>query len=145
MAGPFVSNDNFEVIIKYVEKKNKAGMSFVMIVSDKETEERYKGQVKVIHTQWIQPNWKESNELARQCTKFDPIAGERLFDWGTYRSMVLERYMKSWDIVTVDANGQNIPVPCIPENINRLDPSIAGALIDGFYSRTQPSEESLGN
>lgn len=145
MSNPFISDNRFEVTIKYVEKETKGGLSATMVVSDKETEERYKGSINEIHTQWVQPNWKESNELSRQCTRWDPIAGERLFDWNSYRIALVERYMKSWDISLKNDKGEDVPVPCTKENIDKLDPNIASALIDAFLNKTTPSEEKLGN
>jgi hypothetical protein len=151
MGGPFVSNEQFEVVVKYVEKKSKSGLPSVMLIVSEEQEKRYGDSVKKISTQWCQPNWKESNQLSRECTYFDHIAGEKLFDWGMYKAKLLETYMKAWDITTdgaeKDADGKfrQVNVPCIPEYVHKLDPSIAGALIDGFFSKTQPSEEKLGN
>lgn len=145
MSNPFVSEARFEVIVKYVEKKMKSGLSTILVIEDKEMEERYKGSISEIHTQWIQPNWKESNELSKQCTRWEPMAGERTFDWSAYRMAILERYMKSWDITTKDDDGKETSVPCIPDNIGKLDPNIASALIEGFMEKTMPTEKELGN
>jgi hypothetical protein len=140
MPGPFVSETAFPITVKYVESKNKAGLPIIVIVRSKDIEQRYKDQVKTITTQWIQPNWKQSNDLIRRATKFDADAGERVLDWPLYKTIILETFMKEWDI---ELNGKL--VPCIPENIAQLDTNIASALVDEFLVKTTPSEQELGN
>lgn len=145
MSGPFVSNEMFPIDIEYVEKSTKSGLPGVIIVRDEETRQRYKGNVKKISTQWVVPNWKESNMLVRDSYKWDPIAGEKILDWNLYRTKILDTYMKAWDITQPGPDGNPHPVPCIPENIAKLQPSIAGALVDAFMLKTSPTEEEMGN
>jgi hypothetical protein len=146
MSGPFASNERFEIPIKYVEKKLPSGLTKVIVIDkkDDETQERYKDQVKVIHTQWALMNWKETNDLIRQATYFDSIAGRRELDWVMYRQIMLENCMKSWDI-TEKVDGKDISVPCTKENIARLDANVATALVQEFIEKTSMSDEELGN
>ncbi len=145
MSNPFVSEERFAVVVKYVDKTLKSGLTTILVIDKQEDEERYKGNINKIHTQWVQPNWKESNELSKQCTRWEPMAGERTFDWSTYRMALLEKYMKSWDISTKGPEGSTQPIPCTPDNIGKLDPNIASALIDGFMGKTMPTDKDLGN
>lgn len=141
MAGPFVNEELFDLKIKYIEKKLKSGHTGCVIVSDKETELKYKDHIKEIHTMWLQPNWKQSNDVIRKATKVDADTGIRGVDWPYYRTLLLENFMKTWDIAGEDGK----TVPCIPENIAKLDPVIAGALVEEFLGKTSPSEEELKN
>jgi len=147
MAGPFASNDRFEIAIKYVEKKLSSGLTKVIIIGNKDEEslERYKDQVKVIHTQWAMMNWQETNSLIRQATYFDSMAGRRELDWVMYRQLMLENCMKSWDITEKAADGKETSVPCTKENVARLDPNVATALVQDFVEKTSMSDEDLGN
>jgi hypothetical protein len=111
------------------------------VVKTVEMEERYKGLVSELHTQWIQPNWKESNDLIRASTTWDAEAGERMLDWQKYRFLLLEHFMKSWDIV----DDKEMPVACTRENIEKLDANIAAALVDQFLSKTTLTEKEMGN
>ena len=140
MGGPFVSDEMFDIVVKYVEKKLKSGHTGVVVIKDAETELRYKGLVKEIHTQWVQPDWTVSNDMIRAATRFDAEAGTRMIDWPLYRSLLLERCMKSWDVA--DEAGK--PVPCIKERVGKLDPNIGAALVDDFLAKTTPSEKDLG-
>ena len=145
MAGPFVSDEMFPIVIKYVEKNSKLGMTSVLILKGEEMEQRYKGSAKTINTQWALPNWKESNDLVRGCYRWDNIAGEKILDWSLYRMKVLDTYMRNCDIKSPGQNGEETSIPCTPEYISKLQPSIAGALVDEFMAKTSPSEEDLGN
>lgn len=137
MAGPFISEDMFAIVVKYREVENKSsGRKSNVVINDKETELRYKDLIKEIHTQWCQLNWKQSNDLIRASTKWDHDAGQRVIDWPLYRATLLDKCMKSWDI-----DG----VACDQENIAKLDPNIASALVDEFLTRTTPTEQDLGN
>jgi hypothetical protein len=140
MGGPFVSDEMFDIVVKYVEKKLKSGHMGVVVIKDAETELRHKGLVKEIHTQWTQPDWTVSNDMIRAATRFDPEAGTRMIDWPLYRSLLLERCMKSWDV----ADEQGKPVPCVKEKIGKLDPNIGAALVDDFLAKTTPTEKDLG-
>ena len=134
--GLFVSEDLFDIVVKYREVKTKMGVKSVSVIRDKDTELRYKDFVMELHTQWAAPNWKQSNDLIRQATKWDTDAGQRVIDWPLYRSTLMETCMKTWDIKDV---------PCIKDNMAKLDPNIAAALVDEFLGRTTPTEEELGN
>lgn len=144
MSGPFVSEEKFPIVIKYVERSLRSGLKNIKIVKDKEAEEKYKGLIKEINTQWIQPNWKQSNDLVRTCTKFDAQAGERILDWQTYRMRLLESYMTNWDIAEDGASGPQL-VPCTADYMSKLNPQIAAALVDEFLSKTTMTDDEMGN
>ena len=140
MASPFVSEELFPIVVKWVEVKTKGGATGTMIIKDKESEERYKGTFNELQTQWVIPNWKQSSSLLARSYQTDPVSGEMRFMWATYRSLILDNFMRSWD--AQDDNKK--PVPCTPDNIARLDPAIAGALVEGFLAKTNVSEKELG-
>jgi hypothetical protein len=133
----------FPIDIKYAEFKLKNGLTGVEVIEDgdKEALKKYDGKIKELHTQWAQPGWKENNEIVRQATIWDEFRGVRDVDFYIYKSMVLERFLKSWDIT----DEKNNPVPCVPETIARLDIQVANALVNRFLARNVPTEEDLKN
>jgi hypothetical protein len=139
--GPFVTETMFPISVKYIEKKNKAGLPIIMVVKDPEIEAKYKDHIKTINTMWLQPNWKQSNDVIRKATQFVPEVGDRRLNWQMYRGLLLETFMKEWDIK--DKDGKT--VPCDKASIDNLDVNIAAALIDAFQAKTSPSEDDLGN
>lgn len=140
-GSPFATGARFPIVIKYVEKTLPSGLTTVVVVKTAEMEERFKGSVFELQTQWVQPNWKESNDLIRASTTWDSEAGERMLDWQKYRFLLLEHFMKSWDVK--DEKGQ--AVPCVKENIEKLDANIAAALVDEFLKKTTLTEKEVGN
>jgi len=130
----------FEIKVKYVETTLKNGKKSVVVLKDEEAAKRHAGSLIEITTQWTQPNWKQSQDMIRAATSFDHIAGDRVTDWNFYRAMLLENCMKMWDIKIGDQ-----AVPCTVQNISRLDPSVAYALVSEFIAKTQPSEDELKN
>jgi len=148
MAGVFASGDYFEVAIKYVNLKTAGGIEVVKVLDEstekgKQDVERYGDKVDVLRTQWIAPNWRQSNDLLRKCMRYDPESGRRELDWPLYRAMLIEMFMKKWD-VTVKENGKETPVELNKANIERLDAQVAVALVDKFIERTNISDEELG-
>ena len=136
-----VSDKLFPIDLEYAEVKTKSGIDCILIIKNEEMSKKYGDKVKKVHTQWVQPSWKESNDLVRQATVWEQFAGERSLDYLLYRSLIPEKFLKMWDIT--DEAGK--PVPCTPITILKLEPNIANALIDNFISRTVPSESDLKN
>jgi hypothetical protein len=148
MAGVFASGDYFEVFIRYVNLKTASGIEIVKVFDEstekgKQDIEKYGEKVQVLKTQWVAPNWKQSNELLRKCMRYDAESGKRELDWPLYRALLIEMFMKKWDITSTEG-GKEVPVPLVRENIDRLDAQIAVALVDKFIERTNVSEEELG-
>jgi len=140
MASPFVSEELFPIVVKWAEVETKTGVKGTLIIRDKETEDRYKGSMNELQTQWAMPNWKESSNLLAKAYQPDAQTGELRFMWAAYRSLVLDSFMKSWDAKDDQGNG----VPCTPTNIAKLDPAIAAALVEAFLAKTSVSEQELG-
>jgi hypothetical protein len=140
MASPFVTEELFPIVVKWAEVKTKGGATGNLILKDKESEERYKGAFNELQTQWAMPNWKQSSHLLAKAYQADPQTGESRFMWATYRSLIIDNFMRSWD--AQDENGK--PVPCTPDNIARLDPAIASSLVEGFLAKTNVTEKELG-
>ena len=148
--GLFAKTDLFEIQIKYVLVKSKGGIETIRVIDDttekgKDEEASLGDRVLTLHTYWISPNWKQSNDLLRKCMKYDPEAGKRELDWALYRSFLIESFMQKWDAAEEDAEGESQAVPCSRENVERLDAQIAVALVDRFLERTTVSEDDLGN
>jgi len=142
----FVSNERFEISIKYCDVKLKSGLTRCRVLNesdktDKAFIEKHKERIQELHTQWELANWKQMYETSRMCHRFDYESGRREVDWFLYKATVLETYMKAWD--AVDESGK--PVPCNKENIEKLDPDVANGLLDKFFDKTNISEEELGN
>jgi hypothetical protein len=139
--GVLVSKKLFPIVIKYVELTLKNGQTGIFVIKTNEQEKKYAGRIKEMHTQWRQPNWKESNDLFKGSLQWDAYKGEREIDPITYRSMTLEENLKHWDVIDDDGK----PVPCTKENMWKLDVNIAAALIDAFNAHTIPNEDELKN
>jgi hypothetical protein len=148
MAGVFASGDYFEVFIKYVNLKTASGIEVVKVIDEttekgKQEVEKYGDKIQCLRTQWVAPNWKQSNELLRKCMRYDPESGKRELDWPLYRAMLIEMFMKKWDI-TMTEGGKEVPVPLTRENVDRLDAQVAVSLVDKFIERTNVTEDELG-
>ena len=141
--GLLVSQKLFPIDIRYTEIPLKTGQTGVVVLKDdaagKELEKKYGDKVKTLHTQWAQPNFRESNDILREATVYDQFKGERDIDWYLFRALTLERNLKAWDIMDDDGK----PVPCTPDNIAKLDSAIAIALVGQFDARNLPTEEDL--
>ena len=72
---------------------------------------------------------------------WDEFRGVRDVDFYIYRALVLERFLKVWDVK--DDKGQ--PVQCTPDAVARLDIQVATALVSKFLARNVPTEEDLKN
>jgi len=150
MPGVFASGEYFEVAVKYVNLKTTRGIEIVKVVDDstdearEQAQEKYGDKIQVLRTQWISPNWKQSNELLRKCMRYDPESGKRELDWPLYRSLLIDMFMKKWDATMVDENGKEVPAPLSREYVDRLDAQVAVALVDKFIERTNVSEDELG-
>lgn len=131
----------FPIDIRYCEVKFKNGMEGIVIIENDDDEKKYIGQIKELKTQWRTPNWKEHTDVIRGATIWDEFNGERTIDFRTYRSLVLENFLKAWDIV--DEKGT--PVPCNKENIGKLERNVAHALQTAFIDKSVPSEDELKN
>ena len=140
MSSPFASEERFPIVVKWSEVTTKSGATGNLIIRDKEQEERYKGTISELQTQWVTPNWKQSSNVLASSYQSDPQTGELRFVWSLYRSLILDNFMRSWDATGEDEK----PVPCTPENISKLDPAIAAALVEGFLAKTNVSEKDLG-
>ena len=141
MAGPFVTEELFDVTVKYIELTAKSGAKVLVVVKTKEMEQRYGDKVMEIHTMWVQPNWKLHNDVVRQSMKLEPDLGQRVVDWNLFRQLSMETFMRAWDI----KSDKDEPVPCTKENMATLDPNIAVAMCDAFHQRTSITEQELGN
>ena len=135
-----VTEQLFPITIKYVDVPLKNGLNGVFIIDTPEKEAKYKERLKELGTQWVRPSFKQMNDLIREATVTDPYKADRDLDPFIYRALVLEKFLRHWDI---QEDGR--PVPCNPENIGRLDPVVATALIDGFNKHNVPTEEFLKN
>jgi hypothetical protein len=135
-----VTEQLFPITIKYVDVPLKSGLSGVFIIDTPEKEKKYEGKVKELSTQWIRPSFKQMNDLIREASVTDPYKPDRDLDPFIYRALVLEKFLRHWDI---QEDGK--PVPPSPDNIGRLDPVVASALIDAFNKHNVPSEEFLKN
>ena len=133
----------FPIDIKYAEVKLKNGMTGIVVIDegDKDALKKYEGKTKDLHTQWQQPGWKENNDIVREANIWNDFTGSRDVDFYVYRALVIERFLKVWDVK--DDKAQQ--VPCTKENIARLDIQIANAMVSKFLARNVPTEEDLKN
>jgi len=141
MATPFVSPDLFEIVVKYAQVKLKSGLGAIIVIKDDEQEKKYKDKVHTLKSQWMQPNWKEHNDLHSDSLVMDDVAGVKVPDYNIYRQLVLERFMKLWDVMDEKGNPSTIN----KETLSKLDPSIAIALYDAWNKKINAQEEDVGN
>jgi len=141
MATPFVSDALFEITVKYVQVNLKGGLKAVIVIDDPEKEKKYGDRAQVIKSQWKQPNWKEHNELHSDSLVTDDVTGVKVPNINIYRQLVLERFMKLWDIVDDKGN----PIDLKPENLAKLDPDVAMALYQAWNKRVNAEEEDTKN
>lgn len=142
--GLFASDEQFEIKIHYISVKSKNGVETIRVLDErtekgKDEVKSFGDKVLTLHTMWISPGWKQSNDMLRKCMRYDPESGKKELDWPLYRALILESFMKSWD-----AKDDGKPVDCSTDNIDRLDAQIAAALVDRFIDRTTVSEEDMG-
>ena len=133
----------FPIDIKYAEVKLKNGMTGIVVIDDGDEEslKKYEGKIKELHTQWQQPGWKENNSIVRESMYWDEFRGVRDVDFYIYRALVLERFLKVWDV----KDEKEQPVACTPDSVARLDIQVATALVSKFLARNVPTEEDLKN
>lgn len=148
--GVFAKTDLFEIEVNYALVESKGGVEIVKVIDDttekgKEDLDRLGDRILTLHTFWISPNWKQSNDLMRKCMAYDREVGRKELDWALYRAYLIDSFMRKWDATDTDDDGNEVQVPCTPENVERLDAQIAVALVDRFLERTTVSEEDLGN
>ncbi len=85
--------------------------------------------------------WKQHNDIQRGATvNRGPGMGSDL-DWVLYKERKLVTVLKSWD--AKDADGK--PIPVTQDNIFKLSPQIAEALLNEFDKATVLGEEERGN
>jgi len=135
-----VTEQLFPIAIKYIDVPLKGGMEGVFIIDTPEKEKKYGDKVKKLETQWIRPSFRQMNDLHRETTITNSFNGEKETDWILYQSLIMEKFLRHWDI---EEGGK--PVPCTPENMGKLDPVIARALLDAFNKHSVPSEDYLKN
>lgn len=144
--GVFAACEQFDIVVKYMSVKLKSGVMSVKVFNpeDKEDQklmEKYADRVQELNTIWEHPNFKTSNDMAKQCMVMDPYTGKREVELSTYRSTVLQTCLKGWDACDDDDK----PVPCTIEFINKLDFNIALELTNQYFDRTTISEEEAKN
>lgn len=136
-----VSQDLFPIDVKYAELKLKSGHVGCFVIDNAEAEQKYADKIKVLHTQWKMPTWKETNDLIRESTEMDMATGDRQVNVEKWQGIAIERFMKAWDVVGPDGK----TMPCTPQNIEMLDPNVFRSLMSQFMARNTPSEEDLKN
>lgn len=143
MSSPFVTGERFPISVKYTTKKLGSGIIGVVVLKNDEEVKKAEAagkKIEQINTQWQQANWKQSHELIRAATIWDPMAGERTMDYQKYRYIILENQMVGWDV----KNEQGDIIPLSKENVGLLAPSVASALVDGYLSSTSMAEKEMG-
>jgi len=68
-------------------------------------------------------SWKQKNELMRQSRKMNSMQQSEL-DWETYREKLLVSLITKWD-----AKEGEQPIALTPENVLRMNPQVAEALL----------------
>lgn len=139
--GLLISEEWFAIPLRYVEVTLKNGDSGVFIIRNEEQEKKYKDRIKEFTTMWKRPNFKETLDVLREASITDPYTGDRDIDQLLHRSLTIERFLKKWDMM--DDKGEK--VECTPENVLRLDPAVASALLETFNSYILPTEDQLKN
>lgn len=135
-----VGEQLFPITIRYIDVPLKNNLNGVFIIDTPEKGKKYEGKIKEMNTQWVRPGFKQMNDLIMESSVTDPYKGGKDVDPFIYRALILEKFLRHWDI---EEEGKAIP--CTPENIGKLDPIVAQALIEAFNKHNVPTEEYLKN
>lgn len=99
--------------------------------------------LKELNTTWKIPTWEEQTTLLRLCTVYDNKDGSitARLDFLRLDDLVLKTYLKGWDFKDEQGN----PVPVDQDVINKLNPTVARELINGFEMVTNIQDRDLKN
>lgn len=140
MSDLFSGNSLVEIEIFYTVDKNRYNVARVEVLTDEKAVEMQKGpdkaKVRSIKTKWKMPSWKTANDLLSQSTTFNAM-NQPDIDWTRYRDARLKASLVEW-------SGQDVAdIPCTPDNINKLHPSVAVALLEKFDQVTTIDKEEI--
>ena len=75
----------------------------------------------------------------------DPITGLTQFSFFRYRQSIVQKALRSWDIESVDRDGNKYSVPVNPQNIANLNPKLGLALYERYNAITSYTDLDMGN
>jgi hypothetical protein len=129
-----------EIAVEVYYKKGKNGTIKVKVDAESIPEKEKEAWTKASFT--LKPlTWKQHNDIQRAATvNRGPGMGSDL-DWVLYKERKLVTILKSWD--AKDSDGKAVPVN--QENIFKLCPQVAEALLNEFDKATVLGDEERGN
>jgi len=119
------------VPLYYQIKKNKHGISRIVILDNNKAEELMskndnEADVKVLNTKWRQARWGDQNTLVKQCQKINAATGATEVDWTKFRDMRIKQLLVDWDITM---HGKKVDV-----TVDAID-KLPAELVLGLYER----------
>ena len=94
-------------------------------------------EIKVINSKWKLINWKEDQEITKRCIIKDDYNATETIDYIGLRDLRMKSCLLEWDIV----NDEGQPVPCKPENVDKLHGDIVMSLYQRYMDYTSLESE----
>ena len=126
-----------EKLIPVVVHYRKAGHQYVAYSDDRFTKEKMpddvRKQFKKLTLQMKPLTWGMYNNLQDNAT-VDTDDGKRRFVYKIYKENRLKNLIMKWDATMVNASGETINIPPTEDNILKLAPDIAEAILEAYDS-----------
>jgi hypothetical protein len=137
-------DQNETVNVRIYYKKAKSGYTAAIESSFKELKEEEKKNYAVLNVTMKQMPWGLSNELL-EAAIIRGINNERIFNNKLYKENKIKNLIVGWDAKKKNAKGEIEPVPANMENILKLSPDIAEAILGSYDLACMESEETEDN
>ena len=118
------------------------------VITDKEYDELDdESQKEFQHCQiQLKPlTWGQTTDLQRRSKYTSPELGQQVFDSDIYISEKLKAIIAAWSFTEEDKDGNEVPVPLNPDNINRLSPMVADFILEQYRNYCEINEEEEKN
>lgn len=129
-----------EVIVHY----RKIGRSYIAYNDEKFKSVRLdlstRGKYKIVKIKMKPLTWRLYNEL-QESAYITEEDGQKRFNYRLYKENRLKELIIEWDATTTNDKGESVPVPVTEDNIMKLSPDIAEAILEGYDSASLISEE----
>ena len=118
----------------------KAGYSYEALTASEteaiKMEEKERGKFTELNAKMNPVNWGTHNDMQESAMVEDQNSGDRRFSVKLYKEGRLKRLLKEWDVVQKEK-----PVPINDQNVMRLAPAIAEAILRAYDEQTTLSED----
>lgn len=130
---------NETVSFKIYYKKNRDGYTALTQISLEKIKKEKQSEFQSINITMKKISWGISNEL-QETAIVRGINGERVWNHKIYKENKMKNLLTAWDAKKKNEKGELISVPVNNENILKLAPDIAEAILAGYDEVTQGEE-----